>query len=454
MGKESKRTGLKGGRKMMRSRIKRDLNSIWLLAAPIIIENILQSLLGTVDTYFAGQLDDLAIAGIGVTSLIMNMYISFFTAVSVGTVAVVSRFYGRKEYNMVDRAVIHSLTAGVGIGVFVGLISAFFSTPILRLSGAKSHIMECTMPYYLIVAVPCVFLCLQLTLSACLRAIKDTRTPMYVTGLSNILNIVLNALFIHLGFGIFGLGLATTLSRAVGTAALFLRLRQHDANVSLHPCKLTKQEFHTILRIGIPAGGEKLIMRVGQLVYGAMIISLGDSAYVAHNIAGNLESYIIVPSMGFGLAVCTMVGVSLGENNIPQAKRQTTIAYSLAASSGAVIGILLIVFAPRLTAIFSKTADVQKLASSVLRISAVVLPFSSLVQIMNNALQGAGDTKFPMYTTLIGIWGIRVCVGYAFAVYLGLGLFGVWLAYGLDVILRSILLVGRYHQGAWMKITI
>ena len=73
---------------------------------------------------------------------------------------------------------------------------------------------------------------------------------------------------------------------------------------------------------------------------------------------------------------------------------------------------------------------------------------------MNNALQGAGDTKFPMYTTLIGIWGIRVCVGYAFAVYLGLGRFGVWLAYGLDVILRSILLVGRYHQGAWMKITI
>ena len=98
--------------------------------------------------------------------------------------------------------------------------------------------------------------------------------------------------------------------------------------------------------------------------------------------------------------------------------------------------------------------EIQRLASRVLRVSAVVMPFSALVQIMNNALQGAGDTKFPMYATLFGIWGIRVCVGYLFGIVLGLGLMGVWMAYGLDVIVRSFLLWRRYRRGAWMKIAI
>ena len=438
----------------MRTETRKDLAAICQLAAPIIMENVLQSLLGTVDTYFAGQLEDLAIAGIGVTNLIMNVYISFFTAVSVGTVAVVSRYYGRKEYGHVNRAMVHSLAAATVMGCLMGMISAFFGTPILRLSGAKEDIMTCVMPYYMVVAVPCVALCLQLVLSACLRAIKDTRTPMYVTALSNILNVILNAVSMELGLGIFGLGLATTLSRCVGAAVLFLRLRKSDRNIDLSPCNLTRREFHTILRIGIPAGGEKLIMRIGQLVYGSMIISLGSNAYVAHNIAGNLESYCSLPTMGFGLAVCTMIGVSLGENNIPQAKRQTAIAYGLSAVSGVIIGVAILLLAPQLTALFTKTAEIQQMASQVLRIPAVVMPFSALVQIMNNALQGAGDTKFPMYTTFFGIWGIRVCVGYLLGVVLGLGLLGVWLAYGLDVIVRGLLLWCRYRRGAWMKIAI
>ena len=222
---------------------RKNLTAICQLAAPIIVENVLQSLLGTVDTYFAGQLEDLAIAGIGVTNLIMNVYISFFTAVSVGTVAVVSRFYGRKEYDRANRAMVHSLVAAAVMGCLMGAVSGVFGTPILRLSGAKADMMACVMPYYMVVAVPCVALCLQLVLSACLRAVKDTRTPMYVTALSNVLNIILNAISMRLGLGILGLGLATTLSRCIGAAVLFLRLRRRNQNIALSPCDLTRREF-------------------------------------------------------------------------------------------------------------------------------------------------------------------------------------------------------------------
>lgn len=438
----------------MQMETKQNVKSIFLLAIPIIVENILQTLLGTVDTYFAGQLTDNAIAGIGIVNLIMNIFISFFTAVSVGTTAIVSRNYGKKNFKKVNTSIFHSLVMGISLGIMLGIICVIFCRPILKLSGADKTILEYTMPYYFVVVVPCTILCLQLILSSCLRAIKDTKTPMYVTGAANIINISLNCVFIQTGLGVFGLGLATTLSRLISVVFLFFRLRHHDNNIKLMICQLSKTEFCSILEIGIPAGIEKLIMRIGQLFYNTMIISIGTTAYIAHNIAGNIESYSYIPAMGFGLAVCTMVGVSLGENNIPQAKRITMLAYYISTGFMIIIGVIFFVLAPQLAAIFTNTMETQRLVVSVLRIIALFQPFISLVQIMTNALQGAGDTKFPMYSTFIGIWGIRIGLGYLLAKYFRLGLIGVWCAYAFDVAVRGILLLVRFQKGKWQKISL
>ena len=211
-------------------------NEILLLALPVIMENILQTLLGTT--------------------------------------AITARAFGAGDREKVNRTVVHSMALALVLGIAVGLVCCLFSKPILRISGAEEAVLSYALPYYLVVTAPSAVLCLQLVLSACLRAVKDTRTPMYVTGGSNILNIGLNLLFIRMGLGIFGLGLATTLQR---------------------------DTFHEIAAVGIPAGMEKLIMRTGQLVYNAMILSLGTAAYVAHNVAGTIESYSYIPAMGFGL---------------------------------------------------------------------------------------------------------------------------------------------------------
>lgn len=431
---------------------KHHLKNIFLLAMPIIMENIFQTLLGTTDTYFAGKLADNAIAGIGVTNLIMNIFISFFTAISVGTTAIISRNYGRKDFHNVNRTIVHSIALGIILGIITGGICFLFGTPILQLSGADTAIIQSAMPYYLVVAVPCIILCLQLILSSCLRAIKDTKTPMYVTGASNILNICLNILFMKMGLGILGLGLATTLSRCISMIILFLRLRNYNKNIHLSLCNLSTKEFSCILKVGVPAGLEKLIMRIGQLIYNGMIISIGTASYVAHNIAGNIESYSYIPAMGFGLAVCTMVGISLGEDNITQAKKQTAIAYYISVGFMVLIGSIFFIFAPQLAALFTNTKEIQDLIVAVLRIIALFQPFTALVQIMTNALQGAGDTKFPMYSTLIGIWGIRIGVGYVLAVVFKLGLIGVWWAYALDVVVRGLLLLQRFYKGKWQEL--
>ena len=203
---------------------RNDLKVIGLLALPVMVETVLQTLLGTVDTFFAGQISDDAIAAVGVTNLIVNIFIAFFTAVSVGTLAVIGRYVGRSDAERGNRALQQSFLLSFFIGIIVGALNLLFYRPILEISGAGEDILVYAIPYYMVVVVPIVFLCLSLVLSSCLRATKDNVTPMVATGIANVLNILFNIFFIKLGLGIMGLALATTLSRAFGVGILFIWL--------------------------------------------------------------------------------------------------------------------------------------------------------------------------------------------------------------------------------------
>lgn len=437
-------------------RHRENIISICTLAIPVVIENILQTLLGTVDTYFAGKINDSAIAGIGVTNLIVNVFITFFTAISIGTSAVVARNFGKKHINKVNSAIKQSVVLGAIIGLIVGVINLIFYKQILMVSGASDKVLFYATPYYMIVVVPSVFLCLSVVLSSCLRATRDTKTPMIATGIANVLNIILNLIFMSIGLGIIGIALATTISRILNLVILIVELKKNKngINLQLKNWSIEKETINSIMKIGIPAGIEKLIMRLGQLVYNSMIISIGMSAYVAHNVAGNIESYSYILAMGVGVATATLVGITLGENNIKKSKEIVFLADGITIILMIGIGIIFFIFAPQLASIFTDTKEVQEMVIKVLRLIALFQPFAAITQIFTSALQGAADTKFPMYATLIGIWGIRVGIGYLLGVVLGLGLVGVWMAYALDITIRGIILLKRFLNGKWQEIVI
>lgn len=435
---------------------RNDLKVIGLLALPVMVETVLQTVLGTVDTFFAGQISDDAIAAVGVTNLIVNIFIAFFTAVSVGTLAVIGRYVGRSDAERGNRALQQSFLLSLFIGISVGALNLLFYRPILEISGAGEDILVYAIPYYMVVVVPIVFLCLSLVLSSCLRATKDNVTPMVATGIANVLNILFNIFFIKLGLGIMGLALATTLSRAFGVGILFIWLTKGTGflRLPLRGWGVDVEMIRSILRIGVPAGGEKLIMRAGQLVYGAMILSIGSYAYVAHNIAGTIENYTYIPSMGFGVAAATLVGIGLGENNPEKAHRMALAANALSTIFMVSMGIIIFIFAPFFAAAFSSTPEVQMLTVGVLRMIAFFQPCSAITQVIESALQGAGDTRYPMFLTLCGIWGIRVCIGYFLGIICGFGLIGVWTAYIIDISVRGFLLLRRFNGGKWQMVAI
>ena len=441
---------------------KENIISIMALAIPAMIENILQVLLGTIDTYFIGKIGIEAIAGVGITNLIMNIYIAFFLALGVGTTAIVSRNIGANDIDNANKVVRQSIIMAIGIGSIFGVINLIFSKDILLILGAEERIIEYALPYFLSVAVPSVFLCLMMTLSSSLRGAGDTKTPMKVAFIINIINVILDyilifGIFNFNGFGILGAGMATTISRIVGVVLLLWEINRDKTKIHINIFEkwyIEKSILKSITKIGFPAAIEKLIMRFGQLVYGGIIIKIGTEAYAAHNIAGTIESFSYLPGMGFGVAAATLVGQNLGAKKPDEAEKTGLISYFLATGFMVVVGMIFYIFAPFLAGIFSEDLEVIDLTAKALRIIALVQPFLSITLVITSALQGAGDTKFPMYSTFIGIWGIRVLGVYIIGLQLNLGLVGVWLAVAIDIVIRGIILIIRFMKGKWKEINV
>lgn len=408
-------------------------------------------MLGTVDTYFAGSISNEAIVGVGASGIVMNILIAFFAAVGTASVALVSRRHGEGDGQGARRAVASSFALAILLGIAVGVICGVFAGPMLGLAGLEGPVLNSAVPYFVAISAPSVFLSVQMTSSSCLRALEDTRTPMIVVGCANLANIGLNAAFMAAGFGLLGLGLATSISRIASACVLVAVLVRRGWLVLSLTC-ISRKDLGLLVRIGAPAGAEKIAQRAGQLAYTALIVSLGTSAYAAHNIAGAIESYAYIPAMGFGLAASTVVGVSLGEGNPAKAKDGTWTSWRMASAAMVVVAALFFVFAPNLASLFSRTPEVQGQAVAALRLIALFQPFAALVQVIGGALQGAGDTKFPLYTTLVGIWVIRLGVGSVLAVFLGLGLMGIWWAYAFDLVVRGLLLAWRFKKGSWKSI--
>lgn len=438
------------------------IKAIMILAIPAMIENILQVFIGVVDTFFIGKIGTEAIAGVGVTNLIMNIYIAFFLALGVGTTAIVSRNIGANKFEKSNDAVKQSIIMAVSIGLGFGFLNLIFSKNILLFLGAEERVIAYALPYFLVVAVPSVFLCVMMVLSSSLRGAGDTKTPMKIAIISNVINAILDYILIFgvfnfSGLGILGAGLATTFSRIVGVVLLLKKMNGKDVKIRIRllgEWKIDKSILKSIIKISLPAAVERLIMRSGQLVYGGMIIKIGTEAYAAHNIAGTIETFSYLPGMGFGIAAATLVGQSLGANKSEEAQKYGWMSYFIATGFMVIVGAIFYIFSPFLARLFTEDPIVSDLVVKVLRIIALFQPFLCITLVLTSALQGAGDTKFPMYSTFIGIWGIRILGVYILSMKLGLGLVGVWLAYAADITVRGIILMLRYMKGNWKKIIV
>jgi MATE family multidrug resistance protein len=438
--------------------IRRD---VLRLALPAMGEQMLAMMVGIVDTFLVGHLGAASLAAVGLAAQWVLLANTLLSAVATGSTALIARFVGAREPLQANHVLRQSMLMGVFVGLGCTVLGVSLARPAVLLIGAQADVVDLSSLYLGVVSHVLFLSTLMFVGNASLRGAGDTRTPLYVMVLVNILNvsvawITINGMFGLPKLGVLGSALGAATGQGAGGLLVIAILLRGRSNIRLRLANLRPDwdMIRRILRVGLPTGMEQLLLRTGQMFFASILATLGTIAYAANQVAINSWSLSFMPGFGFALAATTLVGQSLGAKDPEGAQQRGYLAYQMGAILMAVIGLGFVLFPASIVGFF--TNDPQVIAVGILPLRAVglVQPLLAASMIFSGALRGAGDTRYPMVVTGLTIWLIRLPFAYLFALVFGWGLAGAWSAMACDMSVRGLLNFLRYRAGRWKTLRV
>jgi multidrug resistance protein, MATE family len=425
------------------------------LAWPVIGEQLLQTLVGVVDMAVVGRLGSTEVAGIGAATQLVAIVISSVAALSVGTTVLVARHTGASQPREAGHVTQQSLLAGAVLGVALMVAGWVFADASVRVLGAEEAVVQQGALYLRVNAFAWPALVAMLVAGGALRGTGDARTPLRASAIMNVVNVAL-AIPLAFGFGplpelgVGGVALAAAVGRFTGAwVVISLLLRRAGLTIQRESWRWDRAAIARVLKIGIPTSVEQTLLSGGFLFYGAMVITLGTTVYAAQRITFQAINLAFMPAIGFGTAATTLTGQHLGGGrpDLAAASTRSALRQALVAMVGT--GLLCAAGASPLMHLFSTDPEVIRLGTEALPVLAVAQPFWAISSVYAGSLRGAGDSRFPMLSTNLGMWVVRLPSAYLLGIVLGGGLPGVYWSSTFDAGLRSALTYWRYRQGGW-----
>ena len=425
-------------------------NKILALAIPATIENILQTTVGFIDALMISKIGLVAVSAVGIANTVLNVYLALFIALGVGASALIAQKIGAKKSDEAQTVTNQSVLLTVALSVLLGMLSIFFGSSLLRVMGASAAVLQESLRFFTVVGGGAIFMGLMTIFGSILRATGDTKSPMQVSVVVNIGNIVIDYILIFgIGpipaLGVLGTAIGTVLSRLLGCWLLYRRVQLSKSPLDWSTL-FTVRNYRPLINLSIPATLERLVMRLGQVLYFGLIVSISAKTFAAHSIAGNIESFTYMPAYGLATAATTLVGNAVGARDYLQAKKYGYSAAKYGVIFMSLLGVILFFGAPFFASLFTSDQEALQQIVIALRIDAFAQPGLAISLITTGALQGMGDTKSPLYSTAFGMWGIRVVGVIILSKYLGLGIAGIWLSIAIDLYLRSLFLVYKFNH--------
>ncbi len=430
------------------------------LALPAVAENLLVSLVFFADSFFIGWLrDDNALAAVGLSGTFSHVMQALFQALAVSATSMVARLVGAQDDERAGQVAAQAVSLSIVLAVVAGALMWFAAPAFFRLMGASPETGRQGTLYLRLVLLTSFAGYPLSVFMGIMRGSGDTRTPMRVTAVMNVWNVIATAALVFgLGplpaMGIAGAGLSTASARLLGGALALGVLLRARSRVHVRPGQLLHWDgavISRIVRLSLPTAGEAGARQAGSLLFMRIVSSLGDVALAAHQIAVNIESLSFMPGTGMSVAGTTLVGQSLGAGKPDLAKKSVGRAVAFAAAIMGGVGLAFALFGPAIAALFGATPEVVAAAGAAIRIGALEQVPLAVMMTLSGCMRGAGDMKSPMYATLAGVLLFRVPVVYLFAVVLGWGLNGVWLGTAVDFAGRTLILYLLYRRGAWTQ---
>ncbi|HEX6736681.1 MAG TPA: MATE family efflux transporter, partial [Vicinamibacteria bacterium] len=399
-----------------------------------------------------GRLGTEALSGVGAATQLIQLGVAALAAVSVGGMVLVAQASGAGDARAAGRVAGQSLLVCLAIGLAIGLPAALFATQLLRAIGTSPAVAAQGAVYLRLAALAFPALGVMTVGAALMRGSGDSRTPMSVTGLTNLINVALSAGLIfgppHLGVAgaAWGAATARTSGAFLLAAALWRSGRLRGARA-----RLDRGLLRRLLGIGLPSMAEQVILSLGMLAYGFLALRLGTATYAAQRVCLTLIGVAWMPAFGYGAAATALVGQAVGAGDAAraQALARAGAGHAIAWMSG--LAVVCFAFASPLLGLFTADPAVRAAGATGLRVLCFGQPLWGLGQVYAGALRGTGDTRYPMWATSAGVWLVRMPTALICGYLLGLGLPGIFVSNGVDAGARAALVTRRFLTGRWRE---
>lgn len=439
---------------------------ILTLAWPTMLEQLMQTAVQYIDTAMVGALGTQATAAVGATTTVNWLINSSISALSVGFLAYIAKACGANDKDTAKRSVSQAVLAVLVTGTLFTALTLALSSVIPVWMQVDENIQDLAAQYFFILYLPMLPRTASIIFGTVLRAAGDTKTPMKIGILVNIINVVLNflliyptretVLFSHLitipgaGLGVIGAAIASAIAFTVGGICITIVLWRHPL-VSPRGQKLRPDWaiLKPCLRVALPNMLQRFGTSLGYVAFASMINSIGEVATAAHTIANTVESAFYIPGYGMQTAAATLAGNAYGANDNKKMKNLAAMFIPIEIALMMISGACLFSFAPNLVSIFSDSEEVIRLGTTVLRMVAVSEPFYGFSIIVEGMMQGVGKTKEPFVYNIIGMWLVRIVGTFICTQILGFGLVSAWGCMILHNLLLFVLFLICFVRGKW-----
>ncbi|CAA9574341.1 MAG: Multi antimicrobial extrusion protein (Na(+)/drug antiporter), MATE family of MDR efflux pumps [uncultured Thermomicrobiales bacterium] len=422
------------------------------LAWPIIADGLFMTALELTNLALLGRLGTTVISGVGAATQLIQLGIATITGASVGGMVLAAQMRGARDREGQGRIVGQSLLLGLIIGILFGLPALVFANPLLQLIGANDAVAAQGMIYLQITGFAFPALAIMTVAAAILRGLGNSRTPMLITGLTNLINIAVAAslIFGPPQLGVAGAATAAAIARVAGAGLLLATLWRSGL---LRGARFWPDlgAIRQVLRIGLPSLGEQLVLNFGLLGYGLMALQLGTTVFAAQRVCLTLIGLAWMPAFGYGYGATALVGQAIGAMLPDRARLLARIAATHAIAWMSGLAVVSFLIAEPLVGLFTEDPEVRSLAATGLRVLCFGQPFWGLGQVYAGALRGAGDTRFPLLATTAGVWFVRLPTAWFFGLFLGWGLSGLFISNSVDAATRAAFVTYRFLRGRWRE---
>lgn len=442
---------------------------VFRLAVPILVEQLFVMSLGMVNTMMAGHISKEAVSAIGMVDSINNIFIAFFSALAVGGTVVVAQYIGQRNVKHANDAMKQALYSTVIISLFITIFMWLFRDSIISVlfGSADKDVIINAYTYLGITLLTYPLISISLVASGILRGAGDTKTPMKITIFMNLINVILGYVFIygidiqnshfHMNIpslGVKGAAIGIAIARVTGAIAIIIVLLRGTRLLKLKNVgnfKFNRELLKPIFCVGIPASVESLLFNGGKLITQIFIVDMGTTSIASNTITNSIANMLNIPGNSMSIVAIALIGQYMGRRNTEEAEKCLSYITKASTIFLAVLAFVSVPLARFIVALYTENPDIIAISVRLLKLNAICSPLWAISFVLPAGLKGAGDAKYTMITSIIGMWLFRIITGYILGIPLGLGIIGIWLGMYIDWLVRGILYCLRFKSGKWKE---